>query len=463
MTLTNNLLPLDDTIIAISTPMGHGGLGIVRLTGSKSRSIALKIFTPKGMNQNLPPRQAVLGYLHDFKKKEFFDEVYLTYFPAPATYTREDMVEISCHGSPVILEETVRLGIKAGARDAAPGEFTLRAYLNGRIDIIQAEAVRDLIESNSLTQAKISFKQLGGSLSRRIFKLRDQMIHLLSQIEASIEFPDDGLKISSNHIQRTLRGAIDNLKSLVNSYEMGRSLSEGVTLTIAGRSNVGTSTLFNALLERNRAIVTPFPGTTRDFIQEKFRIEDRLFSIVDTAGLSNTSHPVEREGIKRGQKLAAEADGILLLIDASQEDGDEDTKLIRKFKGKRTLLLLNKIDLPLKADINKLKVLAGESDIMEISALKGTHIEKLRQYIRQTYTPDSKVDDEVILHLRQKLLLEEIMEILVLAQDLILEGHTEEFFVEEIRRALPIMGRLTGEIQAEDIIQGIFDRFCVGK
>ena len=454
---------LDDTIIAVSTPMGHGGLGVVRLSGNQARTIALQFFKPKNIRSRLPERQALLGYLYDFEAGESFDEVYLTYFPAPRTYTREDMVEISCHGSPVILEEAVRLGIKAGARGASPGEFTLRAYLNGRIDMIQAEAVRDLIESTSLAQAKISFKQLGGSLSRRVTKLRDQLVLLLSQIEATIEFPDDGLKITSSHILRTLQGAIDNLRALISSYDWGRSLSEGITLAIAGRSNVGKSTLFNALLERDRAIVTPFPGTTRDFLQERIRIEDRVFSLIDTAGMESTRHPVEKEGIQRGRKLAEQADGILLLIDSSKETNREDERLIRRFSGRKTLLLFNKMDLPVKIDQNTLKNLAGGAATMAISALKGTNIDRLRQQIHALFAPAVSVSDEVILHMRQKLLFEEILEILSGALAQIQDGHTEEYYVEEIRRTLPIMARLSGEIRAEDIIQNIFGRFCVGK
>lgn len=254
---------LEDTIIAISTPFGYGGLGIVRLSGKKSLLITKKIFKSKKKNIKIQPHRSILGNLYHFEQKEFFEEAYMTYFPKPYTYTREDMVEITCHGSPVILEETIRLGIKAGARHANPGEFTLRAYLRGRIDIIQAEAVNDIIQASSYKQVKISFNQLEGSLSKKITSLRNQIIHLLSQIEAGIEFPDEGLRISAKQISYTMKKTIHSTKKLIESYDLGKTLTESITLAITGRTNVGKSTLFNSLLEKDRAIVTPFPGTDR--------------------------------------------------------------------------------------------------------------------------------------------------------------------------------------------------------
>ncbi|MQY61579.1 hypothetical protein GH153_07080 [bacterium] len=263
---------LEDTIIAISTPLGYGGLGIVRLSGKKSLPIAKKLFKSKKKKAQIPPRHPILGNLYHFEQKEFFEEAFLTYIPSPHTYTREDMVEISCHGSPVILEEVVRLGIKAGARHARPGEFTLRAYQRGRIDILQAEAINDIIQAPSYRQVKISFSQLGGSLSQKIASLRNQIINLLSQIEASIEFPEEGLRISAKQISKTMEKAIHSLKKLVESYILGKTLSEGLTLAITGRKNVGKSTLFNSLLQKERAIVTPYPGTTRDYLCDKLNI-----------------------------------------------------------------------------------------------------------------------------------------------------------------------------------------------
>lgn len=454
----------EETIIAISTPLGYGGLGIVRLSGKKSLSVAKKIFKPKKHISEIEPRRPVLGNLYNFEQKEFFEEAYLTYFPRPHSYTREDMVEISCHGSPVILEELVRLGVKAGASHANPGEFTLRAYLNGRIDILQAEAVNDIIQASSLKQAKISFKQLEGNLSHKIISLRKNIIHFLSQIEASIEFPDERLRISPKLILKTIENAIQSIKMLIESYELGKTLREGLKLAITGRPNVGKSTLFNSLLEKDRAIVTPYPGTTRDYLMERIKIKDSLFTLIDMAGMTTPSHPIEKEGIKRGKKLLAEADGVVLLFDSSRKATQEDLNLLKKYKKDKNLLLLfNKMDLPSGMDKEKLKNKWKNIPSLEISALKGTNLEKLKEMIHKSFVPDQNHGQEIVLHLRQKFALEEILWCLVEGSRLLREGYSEEVYAEEIRKAIPLIGQLTGEIKVDEIMEDIFNRFCVGK
>jgi tRNA modification GTPase len=454
---------LEDTIIAISTPIGHGGLGIVRLSGKKSLSVAKRLFKPLQSGTKILPRRPLLGNLYNYEQKEYFEEAFLTYFPKPHTYTREDMVEISCHGSPVILEQVVRLGIKAGARHAGPGEFTLRAYLRGRIDMLQAEAVNDIIQATSYKQAKISFKQLEGSLSKQITSIRNKIIHLLSQIEAGIEFPEEGLRTSTQRILKTVESALYSVNSLVESYNLGKTLAEGITLAITGRVNVGKSTLFNSLLKKNRAIVTPHPGTTRDYLREKISLKDSIFTLIDMAGLESPTHPVEKEGIKRGRKIASQAEGVLLLMDASRKETPEDRALIKKFKTKKMLLLFNKIDLPLKMNAERLKKLAQPHPTLEISALRGTNLRKLKEKIYKLFVPAIEQEEEIILHLRQKLILEEVLDSLLEGQNLIKEGYPEEIYAEEIRKVIPLIGQLTGEIRADDIINDIFNRFCVGK
>ncbi len=454
---------LEDTIIAISTPLGYGGLGIVRLSGKKSLPIAKKLFKSKKNKAQIPPHHPILGNLYHFEQKEFFEEAYLTYLPSPHTYTREDMVEISCHGSPVILEEVVRLGIKAGARHARPGEFTLRAYQGGRIDILQAEAINDIIQAPSYRQVKISFGQLGGSLSKKIASLRHQIIHLLSQIEASIEFPEEGLRISTRQISKTMEKAIHSLTKLVESYNLGKTLSEGLTLAIAGRKNVGKSTLFNSLLQKERAIVTPYPGTTRDYLCDKLNINSSIFTLIDMAGFGSPLHPAEKEGIKRAKTLASQADGVLLLLDSSQDESSEDFKLIKKFKNKKTIILFNKIDLPQKMSKKNVKSRAESLPALGISALKGINLGKLKEMIHEFFVPSQKQGEEIILHLRQKLLLEAMLDCLIEGQRLLKEGHLEEIYAEEIRKTIPLIGQLTGEIRMDEIIKDIFSRFCVGK
>jgi tRNA modification GTPase len=433
---------LEDTIVAISTPVGQGGLGVVRLSGKKSLPVVKKIFRPKKKGAKILGRRPLLGNLFDFEQKEFFEEAFLTFYPQPHTYTREDMVEISCHGSPVILEQVVRLAIKAGARHAHPGEFTLRAYLNGRIDILQAEAVNDLIRAVSYKQAKISFHQLEGRLSGHISSLRDQVLHLLSQIEARIEFPEERLRTSTARTARTLESLIQSIKKLIDSYNLGKALTEGITLAITGRANVGKSTLFNSLLERDRAIVTPHPGTTRDYLSEKMEYKDSVFTLIDMAGLGKPLHPVEKEGIKRGKRLAFQADGILLLLDTSLKESPEDFRLIDMFKDKKTILLFNKIDLPQKMNKEEVKNRARSLTALEISALKGTNLGKLKAKIHALFIPDL---------------------VKVEGQHLLEQGYPEEVYVEEFRKTIPLIGRLAGEIRSDDIINEIFNRFCVGK
>jgi len=452
----------DDTIIAISTPLGFGGLGIVRLSGKKSLSIAKKLFKPKKKSKILP-LHPTLGYLYNFKQKEFFEKAFLTYFPQPHTYTRENLVEISCHGSPVILEEVVRLGIKAGARHANPGEFTLRAYLSGRIDLVQAEAVNDLILATSLKQAKISFNQVEGKLSNKIASLRTKIIHLLARIEASIEFPEENLPFSSKQTSKSMDNLIHFLQQLIRSYDFGKSLTKGITLAITGRANTGKSTLFNSLIEMERAIVTPYPGTTRDYLEEKIKIKDSILTLIDMAGLEHSEHPIEKEGIKKAEKMAKKAAGVLLLLDSSRRESPEDYKLISKFKDKKTLLIFNKMDLTQKINKEKIKQKTKNIPFLDISALKGTNLDRLKEMFSLLFLPTQSKEEDIILHLRQKLLLEDILSCLIKGQYLLHEGHPEEIYAEEIRKAVPLIGQLTGEIHSDEIIDDIFRRFCIGK
>jgi len=454
---------LEDTIIAISTPLGYGGIGVIRLSGKKALPIAESIFKAKSKNARLPTKRPVLGNLFDPGSLEAFEEAYLTYFPAPSSYTTEDVVEISCHGSPVVLEEAVRLGVQAGARLADPGEFTLRAYLGGRLDITQAEAINDLIRAASVQQARISYRQMEGSLSRKLQKLRNQIIHLLSQIEASLEFPDEGLQLSPKMMAKTMRRSLETVASLIKSYDLGKSLAEGLTLALTGKTNVGKSTLFNTLLEKDRAIITPHPGTTRDYLRESLKIKDALFTLVDMAGLEKSSHPIEKEGIRRGKQLAEQADGILLILDGSRKETPEDLALIKKYRERKLLILFNKMDLPQKIDRNRITAMAGDLPQLEISALRGQNIPRLKQIVHSMFVRDETREDEVILHLRQKLILEDIQRALNQGLQALEHGLGEEIFAEEVRKTLPLIGQITGEIKADDILSDIFSRFCIGK
>jgi len=451
----------DDTIIAISTPFEFGGIGIVRLSGKNSLRIAKTLFKPK--KGSIQPRYVLLGTLFNPGKKEPFEEAFLTYFPSPNSYTKEDVVEISCHGSPVILEEIVRLGIKQGARHAQPGEFTLRAYINGRIDIIQAEAINDLIRASSLKQAKISYKQMSGSLSKKIKTLRDRLIDTLSKIEARLEFPDENLNLPQKTIADSLEKAIETAEQLIKSYDLGKSLSEGLKIAIVGRTNVGKSTLFNTLLEKKRAIVTPYPGTTRDYLSEKIKIKDSTFTLLDMAGHGIPQHPVEKEGIKKSEELARQADGILLLLDSSRPETGDDRFLLKKYGKNRTILIFNKIDLSEKMDVENILSSFPDRTSVKISALKKKNIHDLKETIYSEFVKTKETGDEVILHLHQKLLLEDILDALKSGRESFYKGFPEEIYAEEVRKSIPLISQLTGEIRSDDIIENIFSRFCIGK
>lgn len=456
-------LSLDDTIIALSTPPGRGGLGIVRLSGSRALDVARSLFRPDRPSPAIRPGRAVLGHLIDPDSGRPFDEAYLLHFAAPRTYTTQDVVEISAHGSPAILEEILRLGVRFGARLARPGEFTLRAYLGGRIDILQAEAVDGLIRASSPRAARLAFAQLDGGLSFRIAGLRSRVLDVLSLTEAAIEFPEENLAVSGKSISRALDGLAGDLEKLIAGHGVGRALLEGVSLAIAGRANVGKSTLFNALLEHERAIVTPYPGTTRDFLREKIRIKDADFNLIDLAGLRKPSHAAEKEGVRRSREIASRADGVIVVLDASRPETREDLALLEEFRSRKAVLVFNKTDLGRKMNTREMAGRFGRHPSLDVSALEGTNLGRLKSLLYRAFAPKIGMNDDVIFHLRQRLALEEISASVRSARLALDRGHSEELAAEEIRKALPVLSLLAGEIRTDDILADIFSRFCVGK
>jgi len=453
----------DDTIVAISTPLGFGGIGIVRLSGNEALEIARKIFIFTTAKTTIIPQRAVFGHLVEIGGGERLDDGYLIYFRGPHSYTKEDVVELSLHGSPAVLEGALRSSIKAGARAAHPGEFTLRAFLNGRFDIIQAEAVNDLIHATSLEAAKLAFGQIDGRLSMKIWELRRRMVRLQADIEALIEFPEECLPVSSQKISRSLATIVRFLENLVSSYNAGKALFEGVTLAIVGKTNVGKSTLFNAILEEDRAIVTPYPGTTRDFLRERVRIRDAYFTLVDMAGLAKSRAKVEKEGIERGKRLAAQADGLLIILDISRKESRQDQTLLEACRDRNALVVFNKIDLPRKMDTRRIKRWSGRLPSVEISALKGNNIGFLKAEIYRLFAVKLKNPESTIFHLRQKTELESILKHCLNARDRLAMTSSEEICAEEMRDAIQGMGRLTGDIRTDEVLEDIFSRFCVGK
>jgi tRNA modification GTPase len=452
-----------DTIIAVSTPPGRGGIGIVRLSGPDALPISLTFFQPGRKPRRIPSHKAVLGKLLDPANGRSFDEAVLVYFQKPRSYTKEDVVEMSLHGSPVVLEEAVRLGVAAGARPARPGEFTLRACLNGRYDLIQAEAVNDLIRAESRAAAKMAWGQIEGGLSHKVLALRRELIELAADIEASLEFPDEDLPTSKSGIMDRISRIAADIETLVSSHETGKALVDGPVIAIIGRANVGKSTLFNAFLGEERAITAPEPGTTRDYLTERIRIKAQGFTLVDMAGLGRPASDIEKEGIRRGRKAAREADGLILLMDASKKAHSEDLALLSEYRGRKAVLVFNKIDLPRIMDVAAIRKNNPGFPSIGISALKGTNIGKLMDRIYDRFAPVIPDSGEIIFHERQKHLLEAVLSRLRAGEKALETGYSEEVCAEEVREALPLFGQLTGEIGAEEVIGDIFDRFCVGK
>lgn len=454
---------LDDTIIAISTPQGTGGLGLIRLSGQQALAISGKIFLPKKLNPADHPGLMCFGYLVDPDKNEQLDAGYICYFRPEVSYTREEVVEFSLHGSPVILEEAVKLGIRHGARLARPGEFTLRAYLHGRIDIVQAEAINDLIRAVSIDQARISFRQAEGSLSGKIQKIRQETVEVLSSIEASLEFPEDDLGLNQNEISGRLEKLIKDLQKIIWSYEQGRARLEGLTVTLVGKTNAGKSTLFNALLEEERAIVTPYPGTTRDFIRENLLLDGILMKLIDTAGFGPAGNQAEEAGLDRAQNIAARADGLLIVLDSSRQASQEDFYLLERFQGKKRIIIFNKCDLDRVISRDQIISENKEQPWLEVSALTGENIDQLKKLMLAVFAPQEKMPDEIVLHERQKILIEQMADHLEEARLKLQSGYGLEIVAEEIKEALPVIGEFTGEIKSAEIIESIFSGFCLGK
>jgi len=458
----------NDTIAAISTPIGEGGIGIVRLSGPLSFKIADEIF--QGGHTKEKPSQFAsytthYGYILNGGTK--IDEVILTVMRAPRTYTREDVVEINCHGGIVPLRKVLELVIKKGARLAQPGEFTKRAFLNGRIDLAQAEAVIDIIRARTDLSLKAAMEQLRGGLSTSIRKIREKLFNILSHIEASIDFPEEEIEeITEEKFKKELGLAKTELEDLQASFNKGKILKKGAVVVITGRSNVGKSSLMNAMLGEERSIVTPLPGTTRDTIEEGIEIDGAYIRIVDTAGLSlpgeKNLDPVEIEGIKRARKVLECADLLLVVIDGSETLKKEDINLLKKIKDRNAIIVINKIDLPQRITPAEVKRFA-KCSILEISAKKKINILKVKEEISNMIW-GGKIEfagENILTSIRHKELISAALSSLDRA---IKPGlNFPELVALDIREAINTLGEITGETIKEEILDRIFENFCIGK
>jgi tRNA modification GTPase len=449
-------LNLEDTIVAISTPPGRGGLGVVRLSGAEARSIAERILRFSG-EADWRPWRVQMAELHSV------DQVLVTFFEAPRSYTAEDVVEISCHGSPVVLRHAVERALEAGARLADPGEFTLRAFLNGRIDLPRAEAIRDLIEATTLYQARVAAQQAGGSVSRRIAPLKEQLLDLIALLEAGIDFAEDDVSVATaGEVLRRLAPVLEGVSQLAASFQYGGLVRAGLTLAIVGRPNVGKSSLFNRLLEQDRAIVASAPGTTRDIVSETASIGGIPVKLYDTAGIREGAALVESLGIERSFQAMADADLTLVVVDISQPLDDQDQALIaRANRHGRSLVAGNKLDLAPKQSRDRQGAVASIS----VSALTGEGIAQLREAILEALAPKGAFEQETgfITSLRHEQLLRESAGYLEKAAAAVEAGIPHEMLLLDLYSVLGPIDAITGATSADDILNRIFSTFCIGK
>ena len=451
----------DDTIAAISTPPGRGGIGVVRLSGSASLQIASTIFHTESTSHPGAPNRAHFGRIVDPAGEEVVDQAILTFFKAPHSYTGEDIVEISCHGSPIILARVLQLSIDRGARIAEPGEFTLRAFFNKRIDLAQAQAVRDLIDAQTQYQAQVATKQLEGALSLKITPIKDAVIEVIVHLESSVEFVEEDISPdAAAKLIRKLDDAAEELTAIAKSFSFGRYVREGFDLAIVGRPNVGKSSVFNRLIGSDRAIVTELPGTTRDALYERTSISGVPVRLIDTAGIRETADLVESIGISRSRTAIADADVSLLVLDASEPLTDDDIGLLNHLSQERRIVALNKTDLPARLEAGSIP-----SEPLSISALTGEGFNRLTETIFERLAGDTAAerDDIMLTDARQHSAVQGAIEQLRDASELIRTGELEEIVLLRLRGALSSLGEITGETLTDDILGQIFSTFCIGK
>jgi tRNA modification GTPase len=463
-----------DTIAAIATPLGEGGISVIRISGNQAINIAEKVFKGKTRLMAAQTHTAHFGRVLD-AQGNVIDEVVVTLFLAPNSYTGENTAEISCHGGVFVTKRILELILKERARHADPGEFTKRAFLNGKLDLSQAEAVADLIHARSDVAHRTSVRQLEGLLSDRIRRLRSSLIDSIGLLELELDFAEEGLEfVDKKRFRQSVGETIEEIDRLLGSFGAGRIYREGVKVVIAGPPNAGKSSLLNALLESNRAIVTDIPGTTRDTIEETVSIEGISFKLVDTAGLRETHDIVEREGVRRTEEEARTSDIVLLVIDASKSAGNTDQARLEEFvggvasKAEKQIFVLNKSDLPQKPLSQVLGSLPKGQDAkhVEVSARTGSGLDRLQKVLVETAFSGKQRGNEAtatVTNLRHFEALRRAKESLALSLDSLDHRQSNEFVSLDLRNALDCLGEVTGEVTSEEILNNIFSKFCIGK
>lgn len=455
----------EDTIAAIATPPGEGGVAIIRISGVDAEAITARIFTrPTTTNGRLKSHTLHHGKIRDPQNERTLDEVLLTIMRKPRSYTGEDVVEIHCHGGAYVVREVLGLALRQGARQAEPGEFTKRAFLNGRLDLAQAEAVLDLIRARTDKSAGIALDQVSGALSQWVVELRERLLDILVQVEAAIDFPEEEIELlRRSELIDKISGLSQKIKDISLTYEWGRLFREGAKVCICGRPNVGKSSLLNALLGADRAIVTPIAGTTRDVIEEAINLDGLPVRLWDTAGIRESEDQIERIGVDLSREHVSKADAVLVVLDGSQVLTTEDKSLLDQVTSKKVLVVINKADLPARLAVNELGPLVDGRNVCTVSAKTREGIAALKQSLRALVLDTEMETPLVITNLRHRSALERGQLALSRAATALGEGYAPEFVAMDLNEARSALEEITGLIQSDDILERIFAEFCIGK
>ena len=457
---------LDDVIAAISTPMGVGGIGIVRMSGEGCIEMADAIFIGKKKLSEKATHTLSYGKITDGKDGEVIDEVLVSVMKAPHTYTKEDIVEINCHGGSLVTRRVLEAVLKTGARLAEPGEFTKRGFLNGRIDLTQAEAVIDLIHSKTELSRQAAVNQLEGRLKTAVREMREEILDMIASIEAVIDYPDYDIEDETySNMEKSAQKILDRMEKLLEGADRGKIIRDGLQTVIIGKPNVGKSSLLNWLLEEDRAIVTDIPGTTRDTVEEYLNIDGIPIKIVDTAGIRETGDVVERMGVEKSKAYAENADLVIMMLDGSRPLEEEDREILSFIKDKKTIVLLNKIDLEQKLSLEELEDFVSKEQIISISVKKNQGFERLIDGLKNMFLDghEATADDALLGNTRHKDALYRAKEAMEHCMETIMTRMPEDFISMDLQDANRALGEITGDTSDEEIIDRIFTKFCLGK
>ncbi|RQD73906.1 MAG: tRNA uridine-5-carboxymethylaminomethyl(34) synthesis GTPase MnmE [Candidatus Syntrophonatronum acetioxidans] len=454
----------EDTIAAISTPLGEGGIGIVRLSGKDAFSLARKIF--KGKGNKIEYRKLLYGHIIDPQDKRVIDEVLVSFMPAPYTYTREDVVEINCHGGIVPLKRILEICLEQGARLAERGEFTLRAFLKGRIDLSQAEGVIDLIRAKTDEGRELALSQVEGKLSQKIKEIKEKILDILAFVEVNLDYPEEDVEeITGERVKEEVKTIIEEIEEILEGAEEGKIYREGIKTAIIGKPNVGKSSLLNALLREQRAIVTEVPGTTRDLLEEAVNIKGVPLNIIDTAGIRKTEDLVEKLGVERTEKILKESHLIIFILDAHTSLEKEDKNILKILQNKKFLVFINKIDLVTSREVDKIVEELGDLPVIKASVKYGEGLKELEKMILDLVFEGKIVSPQSVMvsNTRHKASLEKGKKSLEEALQALEEGLPLDLVAIDLKGSWEALGEITGETIDEGILNKIFSQFCIGK